>query len=73
MAQPVRRFDRLRFRDNRADLGLTQEAVARELNRSLSLIRAYESGRRSPSTAMLGQLASLLGVPVDTLLTVEAA
>jgi transcriptional regulator with XRE-family HTH domain len=73
VARALHHFDHAGFRAKRISAGFTQEKLARAVDRSLAVIRAYESGRCTPSAAMLAELAELLGIPMDSLFIREAA
>jgi transcriptional regulator with XRE-family HTH domain len=46
----------------RRDRGLTQERLALDASIDLTYLGGIERGRRNPSVAVLGRLASVLGV-----------
>ncbi len=56
-----------RIRDLRVAKGLTQTALA-GVGISAGYVSLIESGKRTPSTAMVAQIADRLGVPVDQIL-----
>ena len=60
------------LREMREARGLTQEDVARELNRSKSTVSLYECGKASPRAKVLPRYAELLEVTVDELLRAAA-
>ncbi len=51
----------------RKERGLTQEALARELNVTNQAVSKWESGQSCPDLQLLPQLADLFGVTIDTL------
>lgn len=53
----------------RRSLGLSQADLARRLRISPSAMGMYEQGRREPSLEVLVELAEVLGVSTDYLLT----
>lgn len=53
----------------RRGMGWNQSELARRLHISTSAVGMYEQGRREPSLASLVELAGVLGVSVDYLLT----
>lgn len=57
-----------RIRKTRLEAGLTQELLASAANILPSSLSNYESGRRRPTSANLGRIASKLGVSTDWLL-----
>lgn len=59
----------LRIACLRHSFGLSQAALARELNISPSALGMYEQGRRSPPQDILIALSRRLGVSTDYLLT----
>ena len=61
-------ISRLRMRNN-----ITQAQLAAALNISPSAMGMYEQGRREPSIQILVNLAKVLGVSTDYLLTGNAA
>lgn len=60
-------FSPQRMRDARMARGLSPEHVAIAVGRTSFTVRAWESGKITPPTAALGELASVLGVTVDGL------
>jgi len=60
-----------RLRESRDYLGLSQEAVARQLGVSRASITALESGKRKVSSIELRDLAQLYGTSVERLLGIE--
>jgi len=52
----------------RKDLGLTQEALADQLNVTFQAVSKWETGQNLPDTAMLPRLARALNIGVDKLL-----
>lgn len=61
-----------KLRDLRANIGLSQRAVARHLQVSPSIISSYETGERTPSTENLLSLSYLYHCSTDYLLGKEA-
>lgn len=59
----------LRIAALRREAGLSQAQLARQLQISPSAMGMYEQGRREPSLQLLGQLARVLGVSTDYLIT----
>ena len=57
-----------KIQELRKQAGLSQGALAKQLNISPSAIGMYEQGRREPSIDILLSIAKLFGVTVDTLL-----
>lgn len=53
----------------RRQLRMSQADLARQLNISPSAVGMYEQGRREPSAELLVELADVLGVTTDYLLT----
>ena len=53
----------------RRDAGLSQAQLAQKLKISPSAMGMYEQGRREPSLQLLGQMAKVLGVSTDYLVT----
>ena len=53
----------------RRELGLSQAELARRLGISASAVGMYEQERREPAAQILVNLASILGVSTDYLLT----
>lgn len=49
----------------RDDLGLTQEAAARELGLQEPTLSRYERGRRKPTLARAVALSAKTGIPVE--------
>ena len=58
----------MRLQQIRTDAGLSQSALAREVETSQSAISQMESGERQPSFDMLRRLAKALGVSPSHLL-----
>ena len=56
----------------RKQLGLTQEALARQLNISFQAVSKWETAQTVPDTLLLPTLAQALQISVDTLLGYEA-
>ena len=56
----------------RKDLGLTQEALAEQLNITFQAVSKWETGQTVPDTVLLPKLAQALGVSVDKLLGYSA-
>lgn len=61
------RYDPQRLRAARERAGMTQQAVADGIGRSSNTYVRYESGRVTPTVYVLGDVAGVLGVPVDDL------
>ena len=59
----------LRIAALRREAGLSQAQLARQLQISPSAMGMYEQGRREPSLQLLGQMARVLGVSTDYLIT----
>lgn len=57
-----------RLKELRASIGLSQSALADELNTSKSSINMYERGEREPSIATLEAIADFFNVDMDYLL-----
>jgi transcriptional regulator with XRE-family HTH domain len=55
-------FSGPKLRDRRESLDMSREALAIAVDRSASGIALYETGYRTPSRAVLLQLAAALGV-----------
>ena len=51
-----------RMRELREKAGLTQEAVARRIDQSVSTVRDWESNRKLPACHSLFKVAEVLGV-----------
>lgn len=51
--------------------GLSQRAVAKELNISAAAVALWEVGKTKPRAALLPQIAKLYGCPIDELLAQE--
>lgn len=60
-------FSRQRLRQAREAAGLSQERLARRIDRSTFTVIDYERGRARPSLEVLPALALALGVAVDAL------
>jgi len=56
-----------RLREARGFAGLSQEALARAVGCSASVVPKWESGNRRPSLTMLRKLAAALGVTLSSL------
>jgi transcriptional regulator with XRE-family HTH domain len=63
----VSAFSPERHRRARERAGLSREAEAVLIGRSVSVIYRWESGDRVPSSQVIGNVAKVLGVPVDEL------
>lgn len=59
----------LRVAALRREAGLSQAQLARQLQISPSAMGMYEQGRREPSLQLVGQMARILGVSTDYLIT----
>ena len=59
---------KITLRGARANAGLTQDAVAKKLNKSKNTIVSYEKGRTIPDIETGKALAKLYGVSVDDLI-----
>ncbi len=57
-----------RIRELRIERGLSQGALASRIQVSKTMVTKYERGRNMPPAAALMRLASVLRVPVDTVL-----
>jgi transcriptional regulator with XRE-family HTH domain len=64
MAEPLRVTFARWCRDARADLDITQQALADAVGVSRSLIAAYESGRAVPGLDMVERIGGVLGLEV---------
>ena len=53
----------------RREAGMSQAQLARKLQISPSAMGMYEQGRREPSLQLLGDMAKVLGVSTDYLIT----
>ena len=53
----------------RREAGLSQAQLAQKLQISPSAMGMYEQGRREPSLRLLGEMARVLGVSTDYLIT----
>ena len=53
----------------RREAGLSQAQLAKQLQISPSAMGMYEQGRREPSLQLLGDIARVLGVSTDYLIT----
>ena len=53
----------------RREAGLSQAQLAQKLQISPSAMGMYEQGRREPSLQLLGEMARVLGVSTDYLIT----
>lgn len=69
----ARSFSGRALRDARIAAGLRPEHVAVRVNRSAYSIIEYEAGRVTPSLPVAVALATVLGCPLDDLLTSEDA
>ncbi|ASK34568.1 transcriptional regulator [Alcanivorax sp. N3-2A] len=61
----------VRLKAERQRLGLTQEALAEELNVTKASVSAWENGREKPGFRLLPKLRTVLGVPLDELICGE--
>lgn len=61
------------FKECRIAAGLSQEAVARELQVSQACVASWESGKWMPKGPRLLKVAALYGCTVDALLKKEKA
>ncbi len=61
--------DAYRLIEFREREGITQSELGKRLGVGQTLISMYESGRRTPSYQMLCQIADMIGVDVDTLIS----
>jgi transcriptional regulator with XRE-family HTH domain len=59
------------LRNMRIKRGLTQQALAKDLNISQGSITAYENGTRIPPLNVIEQIADYFRVPITELLPVE--
>jgi transcriptional regulator with XRE-family HTH domain len=66
-------FDRFVLRKRREAAGLTATQLGARIGRCTEIIRAYESGRRSPSLEAVCALTRELGCRPGDLFTQEAA
>ena len=62
-----------RIREHRRRAGMSQEALARQLDVSRQAVTKWESGQSAPSTENLFRLAELFHTTVDLLLLPEQA
>lgn len=53
-----------RLKDIRIKRGLTQKALAKRINKSVSAISGYESNVQTPPTDVLISIAQVLNVPI---------
>jgi transcriptional regulator with XRE-family HTH domain len=60
-----------RLRQKRVELGWSQKELAGRLGVTQGAVAQLESGRRSPSRALVSRLARVLGVSADYLLSGE--
>src|SRR5450631_4893838 len=60
-----------RIRDGRAQRGMTRNALAADSGVSLRFLAQLESGQGNPSILVLRRIASAMGFPPDSLLSVE--
>jgi transcriptional regulator with XRE-family HTH domain len=68
----ARRFSGQRLALARQRLGLTQERLAERIGRTRASIANYEIGHNPPSADVIGALAHVLGVSIDSLYAVPA-
>jgi len=59
---------KLHLKAARVNAGLTQEAVAQELDISKATVRSYEKYRTKPSIETSKKLAALYGMTVDDII-----
>ena len=57
----------LRLKDLRRARGLTQKALAKRINKSVSAISSYESNAQLPSLDVANSIALTLGISLDCL------
>lgn len=57
-----------RLKAARLRLGLTQEALAEELNVTKASVSAWENGREKPGFRLLSDLRAVLGLSLDDLI-----
>jgi ribosome-binding protein aMBF1 (putative translation factor) len=62
-------FSPSQLRDARIARGLSPERLAIAVDRSSFTVRGWEAGKITPPTAVLGDLASALGVTIGDLFT----
>ena len=62
-----------RIREHRRRAGMSQEALARQMDVSRQAVTKWESGQSAPSTENLFRLAALFHTTVDLLLSPEQA
>ena len=60
------------IRQRRKELGLSQEALARQCGVTRQTVNAIENNRYDPTLSLAFHLAKALGVTVDTLFSPEA-
>ena len=58
------------IRDRRAALGLSQQAVAKQLGTDAGSLSRIETGKREPSLYQITRLSEILGVQPSRLLSV---
>ncbi|MBU2704015.1 transcriptional regulator with XRE-family HTH domain [Sporomusaceae bacterium BoRhaA] len=56
----------------RADMNMSQAALARAVGVNQSTIASWEKGRTEPDTIMVGRLAQVLKVTTDNLLGIQS-
>lgn len=62
----------LRLKEIRSRRGLTQKALARRINKSVSAVSSYESNAQMPPLDVLISIASVLNVSLDELVGFSA-
>lgn len=62
-------FDGRLLRAQRKHAGITKEALAREIGRTLYSINRFENNEKAPSSLILGRLAHALDCSVATFFT----
>lgn len=60
-----------RLRELRIEKGLTQEALAKEMNVSFNTVSDWENGKHEPDFTMLAKLAVFFEVTTDYILGLE--
>ena len=60
-----------RFKELRINAGVTQTEVSKYLGITKAMVSYYESGKRTPSNAIIKKIATYFKVPVDFLLGMD--
>jgi len=61
-----------KIRTARANMNMSQAALANAVGVSQSTVASWEKGRTEPDTVMIGRLAQVLKVTTDTLLGIQS-